>query len=252
MLKGKVALVTGSKSGIGLATAKIFAREGAKVAMADVDMAGLASAAKEVSQYGGEVLTIKMDISQEKEVEDGLQQILNKFGRLDYAVNNAGISGTFQPFAELTNEEFDRTINIDLRGTFLTMRAELKHFASVGKGSIVNTSSLGSVVANPTMGPYIAAKSGVIGMTKSAAIDYADKNIRVNAVAPGLTYTGMTKSVLEGENELGNLVMSLIPMKRYAKPEEIAEVIVFLASDKASFVTGQTVVIDGGSSEGSK
>lgn len=244
MLKDKVALVTGAAQGIGYAISEEFAKQGANVVLADYNPKITDVAAELGQKYAGKALGVVMNVMDNDSIQAGLDQTLAEFGQLDYVVNNAG-GGVLKPFAELTDDDFDKTVNLDLRGTFKCMRAELKLFLKQGSGSIVNAGALGSIYNPGGMGAYNAAKNGIMGMTQAAAIDYADKNIRVNCVAPGLTKTPL--------NEGGFLekILPTVPMKRAETAAEVAKVYVFVATE-ATFMTGQTVLSDGGVSVGLK
>lgn len=244
MLEGKVAVVTGAAQGIGFAISEEFAKQKSDVVLTDYNPEVTKVAAKLNEQYVGKIKGLVLNVMDTASIKKGLQEIITDYGKIDYVMNNAG-GGVLKPFAELTDEDFDKTINLDLRGTFLCMREEIKLFLKQGYGSIVNTSALGSVYNPGGMGAYNAAKNGIIGMTQAAAIDYADKNIRVNSVAPGLTKTPL--------NEGGFLdkILPTVPMKRAETAAEVAKVFVFVAS-QATFMTGQTILSDGGVSVGLK
>ncbi|WP_338199768.1 SDR family NAD(P)-dependent oxidoreductase [Lactobacillus rizhaonensis] len=244
MLEGKVAVVTGAAQGIGYAISEEFAKQGSDVVLTDYNKKVLDVATEMNEKYNGKITGLILNVMDKDSIKSGLQTIVSDYGKIDYVMNNAG-GGVLKPFAELTDEDFDNTINLDLRGTFLCMREEIKLFLKQGYGSIVNTSALGSIYNPGGMGAYNAAKNGIIGMTQAAAIDYADKNIRVNSVAPGLTKTPL--------NEGGFLekVLPTVPMKRAETAAEVAKVFVFVASE-ATFMTGQTILSDGGVSVGLK
>lgn len=244
MLEGKVAVVTGAAQGIGFAISEEFAKQKSDVVLTDYNPEVTKVAAKLNEQYAGKIKGLVLNVMDTASIKQGLQEIITDYGKIDYVMNNAG-GGVLKPFAELTDEDFDKTVNLDLRGTFLCMREEIKLFLKQGYGSIVNTSALGSVYNPGGMGAYNAAKNGIIGMTQAAAIDYADKNIRVNSVAPGLTKTPL--------NEGGFLdkILPTVPMKRAETAVEVAKVFVFVAS-QATFMTGQTILSDGGVSVGLK
>ncbi|KRK32560.1 SDR family NAD(P)-dependent oxidoreductase [Loigolactobacillus bifermentans] len=244
MLNNKVAFVTGAAQGIGYAISEEFAKQGANVVLADYNPKITDVAAELGQKYAGKTLGVVMNVMDNDSIQAGLDQTLAEFGQLDYVVNNAG-GGVLKPFAELTDDDFDKTVNLDLRGTFKCMRAELKLFLKQGSGSIVNAGALGSIYNPGGMGAYNAAKNGIMGMTQAAAIDYADQNIRVNCVAPGLTKTPL--------NEGGFLekILPTVPMKRAETAAEVAKVYVFVATE-ATFMTGQTILSDGGVSVGLK
>lgn len=244
MLKDKVALVTGAAQGIGYAIAAEFAKQAANVVLADYNPKVNEVAEQLNAQSAGQITGLVMNVMDNDSIQTGLDQVINDFGHLDYVMNNAG-GGVLKPFAELTDDDFDKTINLDLRGTFQCMRAEINVFLKQGYGSIVNTGALGSIYNPGGMGAYNAAKNGIMGMTQAAAVDYAENNIRVNCVAPGLTKTPL--------NEGGFLekILPTVPMKRYETAAEVAKVFVFVAS-AATFMTGQTILSDGGVSVGLK
>ncbi|MDF7672670.1 SDR family NAD(P)-dependent oxidoreductase [Lactobacillus sp. ESL0701] len=244
MLKDKVAMVTGAAQGIGYAISEEFAIQGANVVLTDYNP-NVIDAAKDLDKkYDGKIIGLVLNVMKTDSIVDGLNKIIDTYGKLDYAVNNAG-GGVLKPFAELTDDDFDKTINLDLRGTFLCMREEIKVFLKQGYGSIVNAGALGSIYNPGGMGAYNAAKNGIMGMTQAAAVDYAENNIRVNCVAPGLTKTPL--------NDGGFLekILPTVPMKRYETAAEVAKVYVFVASE-ATFMTGQTILSDGGVSVGLK
>ncbi|CAJ1229927.1 SDR family NAD(P)-dependent oxidoreductase [Lactiplantibacillus xiangfangensis] len=244
MLKDKVAMVTGAAQGIGFAISEEFAKQGADVVLADYNPKVTDVAKTLAGKYDGKIVGLVMNVMDNDSIQAGLDQIMADFGHLDYVMNNAG-GGTLKPFAELTDKDFDSTIDLDLRGTFRCMRAEIKLFLKQGFGSIVNTGALGSIYNPGGMGAYNAAKNGIMGMTQAAAVDYAADNIRVNCVAPGLTKTPL--------NDGGFLekILPTVPMKRYETAAEVAKVFVFVASE-ATFMTGQTILSDGGVSVGLK
>lgn len=243
-LKDKTALVTGAAQGIGYAISESFAKQDANVILTDYNPKVIDAATDLNQKYSGNITGLVMNVMDDESIQKGLDQAISQYSKLDYVINNAG-GGVLKPFAELTDEDFDKTINLDLRGTFLCMRAEIQLFLKQGYGSIVNTGALGSVYNPGGMGAYNAAKNGIMGMTQAAAVDYADKNIRVNCVAPGLTKTPL--------NDGGFLdkILPTVPMKRYETADEVAKLFVFVASE-ATFMTGQTIFSDGGVSVGLK
>lgn len=244
-LKDKVALITGAGSGIGEATAIRFSEEGAKVVINDVDLENANKVAGKIKANGGEAMVLKADISKKDEVENMIKQIVERFGRLDILVNNAGINR--DAFAKkMTEEDWDRVININLKGTFLCAQAALKVMGKQNYGRIINTSSIGAL-GNLGQANYAASKCGVIGLTKTLALECARYNINVNCVAPGATKTPMTAKI---PKEIADRITEKIPLKRFAEPREIANMHVFLASDEASYITGQVIFVDGGISVG--
>ena len=244
--EGKVALITGGGNGIGLATARLFAERGARVAIADVNREAGEQAAELLRQSGAEVMFVYGDVSDKAVVEQMVAETVATLGGLDYAANNAGI--THPKDAEWDDDAFQRTLDINLSGVMHCLKAELRHMLAAGKGSIVNTASIGGLIASvvPSLPAYTASKHGVIGLTKVAALRHARDGIRVNAVLPGVTFTNMVKDVMELGEEERKVLENMAPMGRVARPEEIAEAIIWLCSDKASFVTGHSLVVDCG------
>lgn len=245
-LRGKVVLVTGASSGIGRASAVAFVREGARVVAADVDAKGGRQTLRMIKENGGESIFVTADVSKAREVEALVSKATQTYGRLDCAFNNAGVFGSKAPTADCTEEDWDRVISINLKGVWLCMKYEIPAMLRSGGGAIVNTSSIGGVVGTPNAPAYEASKHGVIGLTRSAALEYGRAGIRINAVCPGHTITPMTDSIFAGRPEVKEARIAQSPLGRWASPEEIAEAVVWLCSDSASFVTGHAMLVDGG------
>jgi len=243
---GKVAFVTGAGGGIGRATALAFAREGANVAVTDVSEQNLQETARLIEELGGRALGIKCDVTRAEDVKSALDRTIETFERLDVAFNNAGSEQPITATADLTEEEWDRIVGINLRGVFLCIKYEIPLLLKQGGGAIVNTSSGAGVKGFKGQAAYAAAKHGVIGLTKSAALDYAQSNIRINAVCPGIIATPMMQRFTGGTPEGEQRVIAQEPVGRMGMPEEIAAAVVWLCSEPAAFVIGHAMVIDGG------
>ena len=245
-LDGKVALVTGGGSGIGRATCLAMAREGAQVMVADIVVEGGQETVSLVKNAGGEATFIRADVSQASEVEAMVKQTIETYGRLDCAFNNAGIEGPVCSTVEYTEEDFDRVVAIDLTGVWLCMKYEIPAMLQHGGGAIVNTASVAGLVGFQGISAYVASKHGVNGLTKTAALEYAKAGIRVNAVCPGVIETPMVKRAFEKSPGMEEGVAAVEPVGRLGQPQEVAEAVVWLCSDAASFVTGLPMAVDGG------
>ena len=249
MLDGKSALVTGGGGGIGRATALAMAREGARVAVADFMADAAAETVARVNAAGGQAITLTGDVTRQRDVKTMIDDTLVAYGRIDCAFNNAGIApyqvdGSGKKTADWAEESFDRMIAVNLKGVWLCMRAEIRQMlAQGGGGAIVNTGSIAGLIGLVTSSAYVAAKHGVLGLTKTAALEYADDGIRVNAVCPGFIKTRMTEDAMRRR---GDKIMAQIPTGRMGEPEEIAEMVVWLCSERASYVTGAAYNVDGG------
>ncbi len=248
MLEGKTALITGGGGGIGRATALIFAREGARVAVADQAAEMAAETVELVNQGGGQAVSLTCDVTDPAQVEAMIGATVSAFGRLDCAFNNAGIAGYQvdaggKRTAEWAEASFDRMIAINLKGVWLCMKHELLHMQAHGGGAIVNTGSIAGLIGLPTSSAYVAAKHGVLGLTKTAALEYATDNVRVNAVCPGYIRTRMTEDTMRRR---GEQLMAMVPFHRMGEPEEIGEMVAWLCSERASYVSGACYNVDGG------
>ena len=241
---GKVVIVTGGSSGIGRATAIMFAKHGAKVVIGDVDPAG-ADTVEAIKRDGGAAILVQTDVRDEQQVKALVATAVKTYGGLHCAFNNAGVLPATVMLAEMDESTFNNTLEIDLKGVFLCMKHEIQQMLKNGGGAIVNTASIAGMIAEPGISAYITAKHGVIGLSKAAAVEYAGQNIRINALAPGLVNTAMTKAWFDDPNMRAHFLANT-PIGRVSQPEEMAGMVLFLCSDFASFVLGQTFVIDGG------
>lgn len=242
--KDKVVLVTGAARGIGLATAQEFAKAGAVTILSDV--LDISKQVNELIDSGYRAIPYRCDVSNEKQVNNMINHIVETFGRLDCAFNNAGIQTPQKPMAEISSEELDRTIAVDLKGVWNCMKFEIEQMLKQGGGAIVNTSSQGGITGFPGQAAYIACKHAVIGLTKTAAIDYASKGIRINSVLPGVILTPMAKDLIKRKPELEEVLVKDIPAGRLGEPVEIAHAVMWLCSPYASFVDGAAISVDGG------
>ena len=248
LLEGKSALITGGGGGIGRATALIFAREGARLAIADASRDAAAETVDLVNKAGGQAIALSGDVTETGAVQAMVAAVVSAYGRIDCAFNNAGIAGYQVDAAgkrthEWTDESFDRMIGVNLKGVWLCMKHEIVQMLAQGGGKIVNTGSIAGLIGLPTSSAYVAAKHGVLGLTKTAAIEYAKDNIRVNAVCPGYIETKMTEDTMRRR---GEQLMGQVPFGRMGKPEEIGEMVLFLCSDRSSYVSGACYNVDGG------
>jgi len=246
-VSGKVALITGGGSGIGRATAIVFGREGAKVAIADYNRDGGEQTVRMIKDAGGQALFIEANVAIAKQAEAMIAKTIETYGRLDCAFNNAGIEGQVGAnIADCSEDNWGRIIAVNLTGVFLCMKYEIPQMLKQGGGSIVNTASAAGLVGLPGGTAYVASKHGVAGLTKSAALEYAKSGIRINAVCPGFIRTAMVERVIDGGSISEEAMIASEPIGRIGKPEEIANVVLFLCSDDASFVTGLPMPVDGG------
>jgi len=245
-LEGKVALVTGGGSGIGRAAALAFAREGATVAVADRVLESGEETACMIRDSGRESLFIPCDVSKTEEVKTMVAKTTEQFGRLNYAFNNAGIEGAMNPIVEYPEDDFRRVLSVNLTGLWLCMKYEIPHMLKEGGGAIVNNASVAGLIGAPGMSAYSASKHGVVGLTKTVALEYAKNNIRVNAVCPGVINTSMNDRFVAAHPEMEELFLNAHPVGRIGEVAEVAEAVIWLCSDAASFVTGHAMAIDGG------
>ena len=243
---GKVALVTGAGSGIGLATAKAFGDAGASVVLADRREDAVRAAAEGLSASGGKALAVRCDVTDDTQVASMIDRTVSAFGRLDAAFNNAGVMQRRVDTAEISGDEWDRVMAINLRGVWSCMKYELPQMLRNGGGAIVNCSSIGGVIGVPGLAAYHAAKHGVIGLTKTAALEYATRKIRINAVCPGTINTPMAESLTGGDPKILAEFLKDEPIGRIAEPEEVAAAVLWLCSPGASYVVGHALLVDGG------
>ncbi len=244
--KDQVALVTGAASGMGFAAAKAFAESGASVVLADVNSEAVEKAARELSAKGYPVLAVVCDVSKEDQVKAMVEKAVDTFGRLDAVYNNAGVNSLMTDTADLTSEEYNRVMDIDLRGIWLCMKYELQQMRKQGSSAIVNCSSLGGLVGNAGRAVYHAAKHGVLGLTKSAAIEYAPRGIRINAICPGTIETPMVEQMVASGDLSREACAQLAPIGRLGTEKEMADVVLWLCSSMSTYVIGQSIVVDGG------
>lgn len=246
LVEGKVALVTGAGSGIGRASAMAFAQEGAKVVVADIMVDGGEETVKMIKDAGGDAAFIKCDVSKAADVEATIKFAVDTYGKLDCAHNNAGIEGPTVPTADYPEADWDRVIAINLKGIWLCMKSEIPQMLAGGGGAIVNTASIAGLVGFQGLPAYTASKFGVNGLTKAAALEYAKAGIRVNTVCPGVIQTAMVERLVAGTPEMEAGLVAGTPMGVLGQPDNIAQAVVWLCSDRASFVTGHTMTVDGG------
>lgn len=243
---GKVALVTGAAAGIGRASALAFAREGAKVVVADVNVEGGEETVALCRAHNTDAIFVRCDVSQNSEVEQLIAKAVDMFGRIDFAHNNAGIEGVQAMLVDYPEEVWDRVIDINLKGVWLCMKHEIRQMLQQGGGAIVNTSSVAGLSGSRGVSAYVASKHGIVGITKAAALEYARNGIRVNAICPGTIHTAMIDRFTQGDPQLLSQFAEGEPIGRLGSPEEVANAVIWLCSDKASFVTGATLAVDGG------
>lgn len=244
--ENKVALVTGAAAGMGLATAKAFAEAGAAVVLADFREDSVKAESQKLVAAGHKAIAVRCDVSDDAQVAAMVDRAVAEFGRLDAAFNNAGVMARIVPTADSTREEWDRVIGVNLRGVWSCMKNELGQMVRQGSGAIVNNASVGALTGNPGIGSYIASKHGVVGLTRTAALEYVKHGIRVNAVNPGLIDTQIARDVVSGNEQAYSEIAKSVPIGRAGRPEEIASVVLWLCSAGASYVVGQALTVDGG------
>ena len=242
--EGKVALITGGSSGIGRATSIMFAQHGAKVVIGDVNPAGNETV-ETIKREKGDAVFVQTDVRDAAQVENLVEAAVKRYGGLHCAFNNAGVLPAMSMLAETEESSFDQTFAVDVKGVFLSMKYEIQQMLKTGGGAIVNAASIAGLIAERGIGTYVAAKHAVIGLSKAAAVEYAGQGIRINAIAPGLVQTPMTKDWYD-DPQMRQFFIANTPLGRFAQPEEIANMVLFLCSDRASFAAGETFTVDGG------
>lgn len=247
LLENKIVIVTGGGAGIGQGSAEVLAREGATVIVSDINLASAEETVQRITAKGGTAIAVKTDVSDKKEVDALIQLAIDTYGRLDGAFNNAGIPGPTTPLADYADEDFDKVIATNLKSVWLCMKAQINVMLKQGGGAIVNTASVGGIVGKPGISAYIAAKHGVVGLTKTAALEYGSKGVRINAVCPGVIRTAMVDYIINS-GQMGTEAdwNGLQPIGRMGTPEEIGEYVAWALSDRASLLHGQSIALDGG------
>lgn len=245
-LKNKVVLVTGASAGIGRTTALAFAKQGARLAISDVQQQEGNALAKEITNMGKECIYINCDVGNTKQVEAMIERVVDHFGSLDIAYNNAGIEGEMSFLPDGSAENFDQVINVNVKGVWSCMKYQIPVMKSQGKGVIINCSSIAGIIGSPGLPVYVASKHGVVGLTKNAALESARDGVRINAICPAGVQTAMLDRIVANNPELKQQMNDMHPIGRVAQPEEIANAVLFLASDQSSFITGHELLVDGG------
>lgn len=244
--EGKSAIVTGGGSGIGREVCLLLAEKGASVSVVDLSEEGGKETVRQIEEKGGKAIFVRADVSKVEDVKQYIEETKKAFGKIDMFFNNAGIEGAVAPIAEYPDDAFEKVVNINLKGAFYGLKYVIQAMLENGGGSIVNTASNAGLVGSPGVGPYAATKHGVIGLTKTATGEYADKNVRINAIAPGPTATNMMERFTKGSKEAEAAIKEGIPAKRYGTPKEVANLVVFLLGDDAEIINGAVYPIDGG------
>ncbi len=249
--RDKVVVITGAAGGIGKATAKAFAEEGALLSLVDLRQEALDEAARELNLEQGKYVTIAADVAQESMVQQYVDKTVEQFGKIDVFFNNAGIEGKYALLTEQTADNLAKVLDVNVKGVFYGLKHVIRAMKQRRTGAIVNTASVAGLVGSPGMGPYIASKHAVVGLTKTAALECAEWGIRVNAICPAPINTRMMRAIEEGAapgrgQEMQKQYEAAVPMKRYGEPHEVAQLVLFLASDQASYITGAAYPIDGG------
>lgn len=243
-LEGKTAIVTGAGSGIGKGIAKRFAKEGAKVIVSDIDTEGGKDVVNEIEDSDGEAIFVRTDVSESEDVNELVEETLEKYDEIDILVNNAGVY-IQKPITEMEIDEWDKVLDVNLKGDFLMIRSVAQEMIEEGEGNIINVSSIAGKVGYPNSAAYSASKGGIIAMTRALALELSPKGINVNAIAPGVIKTAMTEDLLEDE-DVSEQMLANTPIGRFGKPEDIASAAVYLASEESDFVTGETMFVEGG------
>jgi NAD(P)-dependent dehydrogenase (short-subunit alcohol dehydrogenase family) len=246
LLQGKIALITGAAKGIGRVSAEVFGEHGAKLVLADVDVDGGEATAQSIRKAGGEAIFLRTDVASSSDVQALVAKAIEHYGRLDCALNNAGIDGQMSLTGDCTEENFDHVVAVNLRGVFLCMKYALRPMLAQGSGAIVNVSSVAGLKGFMALSPYVAAKHGVVGLTRAAALEYAPRGIRINALCPGVIRTPMLDDAVAQGLMTEEQLIAMEPIGRMGESREIAEAAAWMCSDKASFMLGHALVVDGG------
>lgn len=245
-LEGKIVMITGAGMGLGRAIALAFAEEGASVAICDINAEAMGETRVLIEEAGGSAIEIRMDVSDDASVSKGIEQIVSELGGLDVAVNNAALFPNPGPFHDVDLATYDKVMSVNTRGVWVCMQHQIARMLPAGKGAIVNITAVGSEIGSAGSSVYTASKHAILGLTRGVAVEYASAGIRINGVAPGMMNTPMTAGFFDESPEFAAQVEASLPIKRMCNPNEVANVVVFLASDKASYVIGKNYIVDGG------